>query len=67
MINRNEYPELNQLLWDYHAEFIDPKVAFGVYERRWSYVDNRNISNKEKKLIEKLSKELGNGIFMPNT
>ncbi len=66
-INRTHYHELNQLLWDFHAKFIAPKMAFELYERRWAYVDQRNLCDEEEKLIEQLTKEFGNGVFMPAT
>ena len=64
-INRNNYHELNQLLWDMHQKFIDPKLALELYERRWGYVDEKNLRTKERKLINRLTNLFGNGCFMP--
>ena len=66
-INRTDYRELNQILWDFHANFIAPKLALELYERRWAHVDQRNLQVKEEKLIKQLITEFGNGIFMPAT
>jgi len=64
-INRNYYHELNLLLWDIHTKFIKPEVAFQLYERRWKYVDENQLTQKEKTLIKKLTNTFGNGFFMP--
>ena len=64
-INRTQYHELNQLLWDMHQKFINPKLALELYERRWGYVDQKKLLTKEKNLINRLTKEFGNGFFMP--
>ena len=64
-INRTQYHELNQLLWDMHQKFITPKLALEVYEKRWGYVDQKKLLSKEKKLIKDLISEFGNGLFMP--
>lgn len=64
-INRADYPTLDLLLWDIHARTIAPNVAFQIYERRWSYVDEKKISTSERELINLLTIEFGKGIFMP--
>lgn len=64
-INRTKYHELNLLLWDMHNEFVDPKTAFEVYEKRWAYVDQNKLSDEELGLIRALTATFGNGYFMP--
>ncbi|CAK1712555.1 conserved hypothetical protein [Vibrio crassostreae] len=64
-INRTEYHELNLLLWDMHIKFIAPKVALSVYEKRWAFVDQKKINPNERKLLDRLINEFGNGCFMP--
>jgi len=64
-INRTHYHELNLLLWDMHQKFIEPKLALELYERRWGYVDETKLIEKEKQLIKKLTNAFGNGFFMP--
>ncbi|MGK0272372.1 MAG: hypothetical protein ACI88H_003043 [Cocleimonas sp.] len=64
-INRTYYHELNFLLWDIHCKFIKPEVAFQLYEQRWRYVDENQLTQKEKTLIKKLTDIFGNGLFMP--
>ncbi|MBB1272505.1 hypothetical protein [Psychromonas sp. SR45-3] len=64
-INRNKYHELNQLLWDMHQKFIEPKLALELYEKRWGYVNQDKLIDEEKKLISRLTDAYGNGFFMP--
>lgn len=64
-INRTEYHELNLLLWDMHKKFVDPQTAFELYEKRWAYVDQNKLSDKEQSLIRKLTENFGHGYFMP--
>jgi hypothetical protein len=63
-IDRRQYPELNNLLWDIHCYLVDPKVAFDMYEHRWRYVDTKQITPKEKALVQRLTNEFGNGVFL---
>ena len=64
-INRTHYHELNLLLWDQHQKFIEPKEALNLYEKRWAYVNKTRMADKEKQLIGRLTREYGNGVFMP--
>ncbi len=63
-IDRRQYPELNNLLWDLHGNQVEPKVAFDMYEKRWRYVDPKQITPKEKALVQRLTNEFGNGVFL---
>jgi hypothetical protein len=63
-VNRTAYPELNKLLWDMHCKYITPDVALSVYERRWAFVNQTAMKDKEKKLIGRLVRQNG-GDFMP--
>ncbi|WP_348731930.1 hypothetical protein [Rheinheimera texasensis] len=65
VIARDNYPELNKILWDIKADKIQPKDAFEIYERRWGYVEQQNLTQPERKLIAKLARLFGNGIFAP--
>lgn len=64
-IDRRQYPELNTIMWDMHCERVEPKVAFDLYERRWRYIDTARLTTKETDLIQQLTNEFGNGMFMP--
>ncbi|UAY90582.1 hypothetical protein KSL88_13665 [Pectobacterium polaris] len=63
-IIRGEYPELDNVLWDYHAQKIPADLAFRMYEERWRFIDKNRISQNERFLIEKLTELYGNGLFM---
>lgn len=52
-------------MWDMHCEQVEPKVAFDLYERRWRYIDTKQLTEEERALILRLTNEFGNGIFMP--
>ena len=64
-INRNNYRELNNILWDTKIKFIKAKDALELYERRWAYVDVNNLEKDEEELIRLLTINVGNGFFMP--
>jgi len=64
-IVRQNYPELDRLLWDMRSDVVDPKTAFAIYERRWSYVAENALTTREKTLIKTPTKSFGKGIFMP--
>lgn len=64
-INRSHYPELNHILWDIDQKFIPAQLAFVFYENRWAYISQQKLLPKEKKLIARLTKEFGQGVFMP--
>jgi len=64
-IDRNNYKELDHILWDTRKKLIAPEDAFAFYERRWGYVDKNNLDKLELALIENLTKQVGNGHFLP--
>ncbi len=64
-IDREKYPELDALLWDIHDRKIKPEVAFNLYEKRWGFVDKKNLRPEETGLIKELTVIYGNGCFMP--
>jgi len=64
MIDRHKYPELNLILWDTASRFIEPKFAFKMYEKRWNYIHKDKLTPTEKELIQKLTQDHGNGLFL---
>lgn len=64
LINRKEYPELNIILWDMADTYIDPEVAFRMYERKWRHVDEKRLTEKEKNLIAELTRTVGQGYML---
>lgn len=65
-INRHDYPQLDGLMWDSQASEIDGEQAFLLYEKRWRYVEQANLNESEKQLIEKLTQTFGKGLFLAN-
>lgn len=64
-IVRHDFPALDKLLWDTHAEQLTPERAFFTYEKRWAYIDPAELTEKEKNLIDTLIDVIGHGVFMP--
>ena len=64
LIDRKNYPELDLLLWDYVPQLVTRERAFMTYEHKWEYVDKAKLTDREKKLIDLLTKEYGKGIFL---
>ncbi|MFM5478609.1 hypothetical protein ACET81_22105 [Aeromonas veronii] len=64
-LKRDLYPELDKILWDFCHRMIPADVAFKLYEARWGFVDRKNMTHKEKELINKLVSVYGHGFFMP--
>lgn len=66
MINRQHYPQLDLLLWDSQANEIAEPDAFVIYEKRWRYVEQADLTEQERQLIKRLTALFGNGIFLTN-
>lgn len=64
-IKRERYPELDRILWDIHTQLIPEVEAFRAYEERWGFVDQDRMSKSEKRLVERLTKVVGRGVFIP--
>jgi hypothetical protein len=64
-IDRNNYKELDLILWDTRKKLIAPKDAFAFYEGRWGHVDKNKLDKLELALIDDLIKQVGNGHFLP--
>ena len=64
LINRNNYPELNYLLWDYTQQMVTPAQAFDTYEHRWAHIDKNRLTEEEQALIEQLTRDEGNNILL---
>ncbi|QOR39021.1 hypothetical protein HNO52_11205 [Billgrantia diversa] len=61
LINRHKYPELDLILWDRAEAFVEPDVAFHLYEERWRFVDQDRLEEEERELILELMKAYGHG------
>lgn len=61
IINRHDYPELDAILWDRAEDYIDPEVAFRIYEERWRFVAQNRLKDDERALITELARTYGHG------
>ncbi|KKO49360.1 hypothetical protein VT06_07605 [Arsukibacterium sp. MJ3] len=62
-IDRQQFPELDRLLWDTKERFFEEKEVLDIYERRWLFVDQRKLTASELKLISNLAQNAGG--FLP--
>ncbi|MEI7379968.1 hypothetical protein [Pectobacterium versatile] len=64
MIKITDYPQMKACAW-YLApgsQFND-REALDFYERNWKYIEQNELTAHEKKLIERLTKEVGYGFL----
>lgn len=60
----SDYPQLKLIAWNRSAEdFVSDWEALALYERNWDLVDKESLEDKERQLIEHLTKTVGNGVF----
>ncbi|MBW7921242.1 MAG: hypothetical protein H3C51_03990 [Rubellimicrobium sp.] len=58
----SEYPQLRQLCWNRPDDaVIDGETALALYERNWRFVDRDAITPRERRLIDRLVAEHGQG------
>lgn len=59
-----EYPQLRLIAWNRQDDdLIEEDEALALYERNWRYVDQTQLSLKERQLIDRLVNQYGNGVF----
>lgn len=64
MINLRNYPQLRLICWNRDPEMeLDDAEAFALYERNWRLVDASSLSEEERQLIERLTRDCGNGVM----
>lgn len=64
-IDRRQFPQLDSLLWDTKARFINQREVLDIYERRWPFVDQDQLCNKERQLINALAQQAGGFLPVP--
>lgn len=64
LIDRQEFPELDLIMWDNAQRYVSRREAFAIYEQRWSYLNPDKLTPAEKNLIAELTKECGRGLFL---
>ena len=63
LIAVEDYDNLAALLWNRTERFVTAEEAFRLYERNWRYVDRRRMTAAERALIDRLTREYGNGVL----
>ena len=64
VLSLEDYESLRLLAWNRSGRFVTRAEAFALYERNWRHVDSGALSADEKALIEELTREYGNGVFL---
>ena len=63
VVDMRDYPNLQLLCWNRVDRFITDSDAFALYERNWRFVDTRNLGDRERRLIERLTAKYGHGVL----
>ena len=64
MIKLDQFPQLRQLAWNCAPDSeIDDAEALALYERNWKFVDVAALEPEERALLDRLIKEIGQGIL----
>ena len=59
-IKLDDYPQLRQLAWQVHGtELLTPLETRDIYERNWRHLDQSQLEDKERQLINALQTGLG--------
>lgn len=59
-----EFPQLRLIAWNRNPQdVITGAEAFDLYERNWRFVDLAAMSPRERTVLERLTREYGNGIL----
>lgn len=64
LIDREQYPELDLIMWDLAGRFVTPERALHLYETRWRFLDQQRLTPPEKVLIERLAQAYGHGVML---
>ncbi len=62
LVDLADFPQLQQLCWNLNVEFLTRADALAIYERNWRLIDHASLTPIELKLIQELTRELGNGM-----
>ena len=58
------FPQLRLIAWNRDPnDAITDEEAFDLYERNWRFVDEKALLPRERDLIDRLTREYGNGIL----
>ncbi len=59
----DDYPSLKLLCWNHRAPYLTRRDAFALYERNWRFIDLAGAPDRERRLIDELAREFGNGLI----
>ncbi len=64
-IHLNNFPQLRLIAWNLHdgGDTLEAQEAFALYERNWRFVEQTQLLNHERELIERLCKQFGAGLM----
>ncbi|MGQ0525103.1 MAG: hypothetical protein ACT4P8_15765 [Betaproteobacteria bacterium] len=63
VVEVRKFPNLQLLAWNRVDPFITERDAFGLYERNWKFVDTKNMTDGERRLIQRLTEKWGRGVL----
>lgn len=64
MITLNQYPQLQLIAWHLTTmASVEEEDAFALYEHNWRFIDQEQLIDREKKLIEYLKHNYGGGLL----
>jgi hypothetical protein len=64
MIKLADYPQLSLIAWNRQPDSVITEAeALALYEANWRWIDERTLTTEERKLIEALVQEVGNGVL----
>ena len=58
-IKISDYPQLKFISWNRHTDEISLDEAFSLYKSNWRFIVQKNLTNKERRLIERLTRVYG--------
>ena len=62
-ISLDDFPALALVCWNRQNRFIDEEEAFRLYEAGWRFVDQAQLTAKERSFVQKLADTYGNGVL----
>lgn len=60
----DELPALGAALWDRHDTTMAAAALLHLYEERWRYIDSVHMDTRERALLDRLVRDVGNGVFL---
>ena len=63
-IDISECTELRSALWDRGDTVMPAEELLHVYEDRWHYLEPERMGEHERRLLDALVRDVGNGVFL---